>query len=126
LGVIKSCPDDQLVWEVKRMLAVDFYRIHADQVARLREWMGEITARRNEALQTYAQEGVRHEMGYLLEDRHGPILVWVMEVHDRDEATRAFLNSKLPIDLQHQQVMRQVVAEWIKPQALYECLVSKV
>src|SRR5439155_16374956 len=67
------------------MLAVDFYRIHADQVARLREWMGEITARRNEALQTYAQEGVRHEMGYLLEDRHGPILVWVMEVHDHDE-----------------------------------------
>ena len=24
------------------MLAVDFYRIHADQVVRLREWMGEI------------------------------------------------------------------------------------
>src|SRR5207245_7945603 len=102
------------------MLAVDFYRMHADQVARLREWMGEITARRNEALQTYAQEGVRREMGYLLEDRHGSILVWVMEVHDRDEATRAFLNSKLPIDLQHKQIMRELVAEWIKPEVVYE------
>ena len=108
------------------MLAVDFYRIHADQVVTLREWMGEITARRNEALQTYAQEGVRHEMGYLLEDRHGPILVWVMEVHDRDEATRAFLNSKLPIDLQHKQMMRELFAEWIKPEVVYDCLVSKV
>ena len=108
------------------MLAVAFYRIHADQVVRLREWMGEITTRRDEALQTYAQEGVRHEMGYLLEDRHGPILVWVMEVHDRDEATHAFLNSKLPIDLQHKQIMRELVAEWIKPEVVYECLVSKV
>ena len=108
------------------MLAVDFYRIHPDQVERLKEWMAEITTRRNEALETYVQEGVRHEMGYLIEGREGPMLVWVMEVHDRDEATHAFLNSKLPIDLQHKQVMRQVVAEWIKPQALYECLVSKV
>ena len=108
------------------MLIVDFYRIHSDQVARLREWMREITTRRNEALETYAQEGVRHEMGCLIDGRDGPMLVWVMEVRDRDEATHAFLNSKLPIDLQHKQVMRQVVAEWIKPQALYECLVSKV
>ncbi len=108
------------------MLAVDFYRIHPDQVLRLKEWMAEITTRRNEALETYVQEGVRHEMGYLIEGREGPMLVWVMEVHDRDEATHAFLNSKLPIDLQHKQVMRQVVAEWIKPQVLYECLVSNV
>ncbi len=93
------------------MLAVDFYRIHPDQVARLKEWMAEITTRRNEALETYVQEGVRHEMGYLIEGREGPMLVWVMEVHDRDEATHAFLNSKLPIDLQHQQVTRQVVAD---------------
>ena len=84
------------------MLAVDFYRIHPDQVARLKEWMAEITTRRNEALETYVQEGVRHEMGHLIEGREGPMLVWV------------------------KQVMRQVVAEWIKPQVLYECLVSKV
>ena len=53
------------------MLAVDFYRIHPDQVARLKEWMAEITTRRNEALETYVQEGVRHEMGYLIDGREG-------------------------------------------------------
>ena len=108
------------------MLAVDFYRIHSDRLERLKEWLREITSRRDEALQTYAQEGVRHEMGFLIEGRDGPILVWVMELHDRDEATRAFLDSKLPIDLQHMQIMREVIAEWIKPEVAYECLVSKL
>src|SRR5262245_13386038 len=108
------------------MLAVDFYRIHPDRLGRLEEWLRAIASRRDGGLQTYAQEGVRHEMGYLIDGRDGPILVWIMELHDRDEATRAFLNSKLPIDLQHMQIMREVVAEWIKPEVAYECLVSKL
>src|SRR5438045_1016611 len=69
------------------MLQVVFSRVKVDQVDRLRSWMAELMARPHEVRQTFEQEGVRHEMAFLVEAREGPLLVYAIEV-EGDNRTR--------------------------------------
>ena len=66
------------------MLHVVFSRVKVDQVDRLRSWMAELMARPQEVRQTFEQEGVRHEMAFLVEAREGPLLVYAIEVEGDD------------------------------------------
>jgi hypothetical protein len=88
--------------------------------------MKEISRRREEALASYRDEGTRHEQAYLIEGRNSPILIYVAEVEDVERARQAFLASKLPIDLQHRETMREAVAGRLEPELLFECAVENL
>lgn len=92
------------------MLEVAFLRVKEDKVDVLKEWMEEIRRREGEVLETFYNEGARHEAAYLLEDADGPLLVYVQETVDAQTAHQAFRESELPIGLEHRQVMQDVIA----------------
>jgi Family of unknown function (DUF6176) len=94
--------------EARTMMRVGFFNVRPDQVGRLRDWMHELTQRRDEVLETFGGEGTQHECAYLLQGASGPILVYAVQVDDPEQASRAFAASQLPIDLQHRQVMAEV------------------
>jgi hypothetical protein len=102
------------------MIEIAFFRVHHDQVERLRGWLRELTRRADETRATFAQEGVRHERAYLLHDSDGPVLVYASEADDPQRARQAYAASALPIDLEHKQVMRQVIASRIEAELLYD------
>jgi hypothetical protein len=102
------------------MIEIAFFRVHHNQVERLRDWLGELARRADETRASFAQEGTRHERAYLLHDRDGPILVYAMELDDPERAHQAYAASTLPIDLEHKQVMRQVIAGRVDAELLYD------
>jgi Family of unknown function (DUF6176) len=105
------------------MLRVVFSRVRDGQVDRLRAWMHELMSRSEEVGQTFAQEGVRHEVAYLLEAREGPVLVYAIELDDEDRARDAFEHSTLPIDLEHRRIMESALLGrgQAAVELLYEC-----
>jgi hypothetical protein len=106
------------------VLVVVFSKVKPDQLDRLRSWMHELTRRRDEVLETFEQETVRHEVAYLLEGSDGPTLVYAIEAEDAEYAARAFRASTLPIDLEHKRVMAAVLDGPVDAELLYECAVG--
>jgi hypothetical protein len=102
------------------MLEVSFRRIRPDRVAALRAWMAELMQRQDEVRGTFAQEGVRQEVAYLLPTPEGPVLVYVMEAADVARAREVYAASQLPLDLEHRQRMRAVQAGTYPAERLYE------
>jgi hypothetical protein len=103
------------------MLTVSFARIRAGQEGRLRDWLAELATRQDEARQSLAQEGTRHEQLYVLPGAEGSVLVYVMEAEDVQRAYSAYGASQLPIDLEHQAVLAQVLEAPLVIAPLYEC-----
>jgi hypothetical protein len=103
------------------MIKLAIRRVKPDEEDHLRSWMAELTRRSTEVLETFANEGVRHEQAYLLKTSEGPILIYAMEAADHDQAAFAFQHSTLPIDQEHRRVMKQVLAERANVELLYEC-----
>jgi hypothetical protein len=99
-------------------------RVKPEEVERLREWMAQVGARRPEVLATFEQEGMRHEQVYLLDVPDGPILVYAMEAADHERAAKAFLESTLPIDVEHRAVMKQVLGGPVRYELLFDCEAS--
>jgi hypothetical protein len=91
------------------VLRVRFFRVKPDKIDRLREWMEELHRRRDEVLETFAQETVRHEAAWLMETVEGTILVYAIEAEDLDQAQRAVEENPLPIDLEHRAVMDEII-----------------
>lgn len=107
------------------MLIVRTLRIAHDRVAELRTWFRELSARRPEVLETFAQEGTRAEVVHLLSGADGPVLVYVMDVDDVEKAQRAFAASTLPIDVEHKRVMKACSAGPAKSELLFQCSRSR-
>lgn len=76
--------------------------------------------RRDEVIETFVNEGVRHEVAYLLPAADGPVLVYAMEVDDPERASAAFRASSFPIDDEHKRVMGQVLAGPVEAELLYD------
>jgi hypothetical protein len=91
------------------VLLVRFFRLKPDKIDRLRDWMAELHRRRDEVLETFAQETVRHEAAWLMETVEGTILVYAIEADDLEQAQRAVEQNPFPIDLEHQAVMDEVI-----------------
>jgi len=102
------------------VLKVAMRRVADGEVDRLRSWMDELMRRRNEVLATFENEGVRHELAYLLPVADGWILVYAMEMEDPERASAAFRASSLPIDDEHKQVMAQVLGAPVDAELLYD------
>ena len=103
------------------MLTVSFARIRAGQEGRLRDWLAELATRQDEARQSMAHEGTRHEQLYVLPGADGAVLVYVMEADDVQKALAAYGASQLPIDGAHRAVLAQVLEAPPEIGPLYEC-----
>lgn len=106
------------------MLNVAIRRVAEGEVDRLRWWMGELMRRRDEVIETFQNEGVRHEVAYLISLAGESILVYVADVDDPEQAGAAFRSSTLPIDQEHKEVMGRVLAGQIHAELLYDVHVS--
>ena len=104
------------------MIKLAVQRVKAEEEGTLRDWMAELYRRRDEITETFALEGTRHEQAYLLKTSDGPILIYAMEAPDHERAAAAFKQSKLAIDIEHKQVMKQVLAGKADVELLYECV----
>lgn len=100
------------------MLETVFLRVKEDKVEALKDWMRDLRQREKEVLETFHNEGSRHEAAYLLESAEGPVLVYVQEIADPERAHQAFRESELPVDLEHRAVMQDVVAGRLEVQEL--------
>ena len=93
------------------MLQVAIRRVDPEHLTELREWLQVANGpRRSEALATLEDEGVRHELAYLLTDQQGPILLYVMEVDDVEMTKQAATRSNHSIDADHRRVMSLALA----------------
>jgi hypothetical protein len=103
------------------MIKLAMFRVKPGEENHLRDWMAELNRRNTEVLETFANEGMRHEQAHLLQTSDGPILIYAMEAADHDRVASAFQHSTLPIDHEHRRVMEQVVAGPAEVELLYEC-----
>jgi hypothetical protein len=106
------------------MLQLVVRKVKPDQESRLRQWLAELSRRREEARATMTREGVRHEQAYLLTTAEGPVLIYAMEAADHEQARRAFKDSTDPIDIEHKRVMEEVLGANARPELLYDCILS--
>jgi uncharacterized protein DUF6176 len=107
------------------MLMVRIVQLHPDKVERLRAWMHGLRDRTDEVRATFAQEGVHHEIAWLVQGHDGPIMVYAVEVDDPAAARRAYDASILPIDHEHRQIMQEVTAGPAVTEKLYECTLPR-
>ena len=103
------------------MLKVAMRMIKPGQEQRLREWFSDLMHRQSEVRETFKQETVRHEKAFLLETREGTILIYAVEAEDLEQASRAYRNSRLPIDAEHKKVMQQALGSRMPAELVYEC-----
>ena len=89
------------------MLSLQFRKIKPEREGQLRAWLAELNARAEEVRDTFRDEGVQHEQGYILPTSEGPVLVWAAQLNDPDEASRVFAKSSHPIDIEHDRVLRE-------------------
>jgi hypothetical protein len=104
-----------------KMLKIVLRKVKAGQEGRLRDWLAELMRRKDEVRETFKQETVRHEQGYLLNTADGTVLIYVIEAEDLEQASRVYKNSTLPIDFEHRQIMEQALGDAIHVELLYEC-----
>jgi hypothetical protein len=95
-------------------------RVHDHEVERLRDWFAELMQRQDEVRETFRNEGVRHEKAYLLRTAEGVVLIYAAEMEDAEAAHRAHLASRLPIDLEHREVMQAAQAEPADADVVYD------
>jgi hypothetical protein len=89
------------------MIELSFHRVRPEKVERLRTWLSEVMRRKDEALETFAREGTRHEVASLTMTNEGPVLVYAIERDPTIDGQKAFLTSDLPIDKEHLAVLKE-------------------
>lgn len=103
------------------MIKVVIRMVNPGQEQKLRDWLSELMRRQDEVRESFRQESVRHEQGYLLSTVEGPALIYVIEAEDLERASEAYKNSTLPIDIEHRQVIQQVLGDPAPVELLYDC-----
>jgi hypothetical protein len=94
--------------------------LHPDKVDRARAWFAELTRRSDEVLETFRNEGNHGETVVLVQLGGKPALIYVVDVDDPVASHAAYEASTLPIDVQHREVMHEIVAERLEGEVLFE------
>jgi hypothetical protein len=102
------------------MLQTTIARVDEKDVPQLRSWLASLSSRREELRESYRQQGTRHELFFLVRTRRTPILVLISEVDDVEHATRSFLESELPIDVEFKSLFQQISPEEADAELLYD------
>jgi hypothetical protein len=105
------------------MIRIAFARIRPEKEQRLRSWLSELMSRRNEVLETFAAEGVRHEQAFVIASDRGPLLVYVIEAENHDAAVAAYRKSTLAIDGEHRAVLNECLFERVQIEPLFDCAI---
>ncbi len=102
------------------MLHTTIARVDEQDVPRLRAWLASLASRRDELQESYRQGGTRHELFLLVRTRRLPILVLISELEDVEQATRSFLRSQLPIDVEFKTLYQELSPEEAEVELLYD------
>jgi hypothetical protein len=102
------------------MLHTTIARVDEEDVPRLRSWLSSLSSRRSELRESYRDQGTRHELFFLVRTRRLPILVLISEVEDVEHATKSFLRSELPIDLEFKSLYKEISLEEADVELLYD------
>jgi len=102
------------------MLQVAINRVRPEMEARLRAWLAELNTRADEVRETFHDETVRAEKGYVVAGSEGPLLIYVIEAEDFEKGAKAYASSQHKIDAEHRAVMRECLMESPKIDALYD------
>lgn len=102
------------------MLHTTIAHVDEEDVPRLRSWLASLSSRRDELRESYRQQGTRHELFFLIRTRRMPILVLVSEVDDVEQASRSFLRSELPIDVEFKNLFQEISPEEAEVELLYD------
>jgi hypothetical protein len=105
------------------MLHTTIARVDEEDVPRLRSWLASLSSRADELRGSYRQQGTRQELFLLVRTRRLPILVIVAEVDDVQQASRSFLASQLPIDLEFKALFQEIEPEEAEVELLYDSTV---
>lgn len=85
--------------------------VDLEKVSELKAWMGEISERTDEIVETLQDEGVKTESVFLEESAYGTFLVTYMEAEDLREAQQTFEESNHEIDIEHKQVLQECLVD---------------
>ena len=102
------------------MLKIVIRRIRPEKEARLRAWLTELNARRDEVRATFRDETVRAEKAYIIPGADGPLLVYAMEAEDFATGAKAYSESPHAIDREHAEVMRECLGDFLGIAPLYD------
>ena len=107
------------------MLKASIQMVKPGQEQKLRAWLSELMDRQDEVRETFEQETVRHEQGYLLKINDGTALLYIVEAEDLEQASKAYKNSTLLINAEHRNVMQEVLGDRIPMELLYDLSFSE-
>lgn len=102
------------------MLQTTFARVDEEDVPRLRSWLSSLASRRDELRESYREHGTRHELFFLVRIQRLPILLLLAEVDDAERATRSFLHSELPIDVEFKALFHEISPGDVEAELLYD------
>ncbi|HEX9123720.1 MAG TPA: DUF6176 family protein [Actinomycetota bacterium] len=102
------------------MVGMRAFRVRPERIEDLKAWGRQLEQRRDEVLETFANETVRHEAALLANVGGEPVLIHLMEAEDLDQAHRAAEEDPLPIDPEHRARMREVLGDEVRLQTVYD------
>jgi hypothetical protein len=102
------------------MLITTIARVEEEDVPRLRAWLAELSSRTSELQESYRMQGTRHELFFLIRTRGLPVLVLISEVENVEQATRSFLRSNLPIDVEFKTLVQEMSPVEADVELLYD------
>ncbi|WP_247730472.1 DUF6176 family protein [Halovivax limisalsi] len=84
-------------------------KIEPEKTRRLETWAREVRNRNSEAVETLQNEGMHAETAFIEHTDDGEFLVYYMKAEDMQRVYDAFEESTHPIDVEHKQVMMDVL-----------------
>ncbi len=102
------------------MLQVTIGRVDEDDVPVLRGWLAKLDSRRDELRESYSTHGTHHELFLLVRTPTQLLLLLIAEVKDDEQATRSFLRSNLPIDVEFKSLVQKIGPEAAEVELLYD------
>ena len=102
------------------MLQVNMFRVKQGKEGELREWLLELNTRSAEVKQSFHDESVRGEQGFIVPTSDGPILVYVIEAENIERGRQAYATSTHEIDRQHKEIMSECLGESLHLTPIYD------
>lgn len=85
-------------------------RLKPESITIVREWASRMNKEMSEVKELLKSEGIVLESVFLKESADGASLIYYLRAPDMKKAREVSRSSKHPLDLYHQQVMKQVAA----------------
>jgi len=95
-------------------------RLKPDSISIVRDWANRMNNEMTEVRKLLKSEGISLESVFLKETPEGASLIYYLRASDMRRAREVSRASQHPLDLYHQQVMKQVAASGIQLECLFD------